>query len=640
MRESRRRGRVVALCPRTSANGIRWRYSEVESASTAPLCRAAPPPGAVPGVEVLTSAVFIDCHRAAAPTQAKTGTKARSSRKAPVEGIAVFEDEPAGAGAVDAGGVSLNDVDIDLTVSSGEVASEGRLTRAAARKRRAASSPTLAKDGGRPAQEARVEGAARAGPVAEQPAEGAAADDISPASATAGNGSSGTRRSRRARTSKRRRSAAAAGAGVGASPAKPEALKERAKKGRPAADVAVEAAEAPAEEATVADSTGPAPVKLSAGVAEAELETIELEEGLGGAGAGAGAGGEADAAPEDGEGDAEAPDTSNVAGGAGGPASSGEEASLSIEERIKIERPAMPDGVVDVYADRVADPFYVTEYINDVATYLMELEKQYEISPTYMEDLQPDINASMRAILVDWLVEVAEEYRLLPETLYVCVNYIDRCLSKFVVSRSKLQLLGCACMLVASKFEEIYAPAVDEFVYISDNTYSRDEILQMESIILKKLDFRLMAATPRHFIKRFISAAEVPWDSLDTYLARYILELSLQEYRFVKFSASHLAAAAIYASRLTLRQKHLWTPTLKHYTQHDLPELAQCTAMMLELHRGAATNQLQAVHEKFSHSPYMHVATAVTPMADHDPRVQSLQAAVDAARSPAGAAEE
>ena len=84
-----------------------------------------------------------------------------------------------------------------------------------------------------------------------------------------------------------------------------------------------------------------------------------------------------------------------------------------------------------------------------------------------MATVQVDLTAQMRAILVDWLVEVAEEYRLLPETLYLAVALVDRSLSSRVESRGRLQLLGCAAMLVAAKYEEIYAPAVNEFVYIS-----------------------------------------------------------------------------------------------------------------------------------------------------------------------------
>merc|ERR1712083_428740 len=87
---------------------------------------------------------------------------------------------------------------------------------------------------------------------------------------------------------------------------------------------------------------------------------------------------------------------------------------------------------------------------------------------------QPDITHSMRTILVDWLVEVAEEYKLQTETLYLAVSYIDRFLSYMSVQRAKLQLVGAACMFIASKYEEIYPPDVSEFVYITDDTYTKD----------------------------------------------------------------------------------------------------------------------------------------------------------------------
>lgn len=82
----------------------------------------------------------------------------------------------------------------------------------------------------------------------------------------------------------------------------------------------------------------------------------------------------------------------------------------------------------------------------------------------------------MRAILVDWLVEVSEEYRLSTDTLYLAVNYVDRFLSSMVVLRKKLQLVGTASMLIASKLEEVYPPEVCEFVYITDDTYTENEV--------------------------------------------------------------------------------------------------------------------------------------------------------------------
>lgn len=86
----------------------------------------------------------------------------------------------------------------------------------------------------------------------------------------------------------------------------------------------------------------------------------------------------------------------------------------------------------------------------------------------------------MRAILIDWLIEVHLKFKLLPETLFLTVNLIDRFLEKAIIQRTKLQLVGVTSMLIASKYEEIYAPEVRDFVYITDKAYSKEEILKME----------------------------------------------------------------------------------------------------------------------------------------------------------------
>ena len=121
--------------------------------------------------------------------------------------------------------------------------------------------------------------------------------------------------------------------------------------------------------------------------------------------------------------------------------------------------------------------------------------------PTYMSK-QPDISHSMRSILVDWLVEVGEEYKLQTETLYLAVSYIDRFLSYMSVQRSKLQLVGTAAMFIASKYEEIYPPDVGEFVYITDDTYNKKQVLRMEHLVLKVLGFDLSAPTANVFLSQ------------------------------------------------------------------------------------------------------------------------------------------
>ncbi len=97
----------------------------------------------------------------------------------------------------------------------------------------------------------------------------------------------------------------------------------------------------------------------------------------------------------------------------------------------------------------------------------------------------------MRAILIDWLVEVHLKFKLVPETLYLTVNLIDRFLEKEQVNRQKLQLVGVTAMLIACKYEEIYPPIVKDFVYITDNAYTKEDILIMEKKMLTTLDFNI-----------------------------------------------------------------------------------------------------------------------------------------------------
>lgn len=110
-------------------------------------------------------------------------------------------------------------------------------------------------------------------------------------------------------------------------------------------------------------------------------------------------------------------------------------------------------------------------------------------------------------ILIDWLVEVHRKFELNPETLYLTINVVDRFLSMKTVSRKELQLVGISSMLIASKYEEIWAPEVNDFVFISDNAYVREQVLVMEKAILERLEWYLTVPTPYVFLVRYIKAS-------------------------------------------------------------------------------------------------------------------------------------
>eukprot|EP00271_Cylindrocystis_brebissonii_P022274 TRINITY_DN8512_c0_g2_i1.p1 TRINITY_DN8512_c0_g2~~TRINITY_DN8512_c0_g2_i1.p1 ORF type:complete len:430 (+),score=53.89 TRINITY_DN8512_c0_g2_i1:283-1572(+) len=249
------------------------------------------------------------------------------------------------------------------------------------------------------------------------------------------------------------------------------------------------------------------------------------------------------------------------------------------------------------------DPQMCTAYAADIYQHLRNAESRRRPTTDFMELRQQDITASMRGILIDWLVEVAEEYKLVPDTLYLTCSYVDRYLSHNVVGRSRLQLLGVTCMLIAAKYEEIYAPKVDEFCYITDNTYQRDEVVEMEKDVLNQLHFDLSVPTTKSFLRRFVRAAQaslkVPSLNLE-YLGNYLSELTLVEYSFLKYLPSRVAASAVFLAKLTLNpEQHPWTPTLEHYTQYRPRDLRECVLELHELQLNKRACTLRAIREKF-----------------------------------------
>lgn len=153
----------------------------------------------------------------------------------------------------------------------------------------------------------------------------------------------------------------------------------------------------------------------------------------------------------------------------------------------------------------------------------------------------------MRNILVSWLIEVHLKFKLLPETLFLTVNLIDRYTFLKQVKRTEYQLLGVTAMLVASKFEEIYAPEIRDFIFMTDKAYTKEQMLQMEYDLLRMLDFNITAPSSYRFLERFIKLSQS--DDLILNFSRYIIELSLLEVSMYKWCPSHIAAAAIYTAR-------------------------------------------------------------------------------------------
>jgi cyclin B len=158
-------------------------------------------------------------------------------------------------------------------------------------------------------------------------------------------------------------------------------------------------------------------------------------------------------------------------------------------------------------------------------------------------DNQTELNPTMRMIVVDWLVEVHAKFRLDPATLHLCVHIFDRFLSVQQVSRGRVQLVAVTSLLLASKYEDIYPPQIKDCVYVTDRAYSREDILEMESEILAKLNFKISEPTGYPFLRRFLFISKAT--PLMETAAHYYMDRMLQEPDYLKHRPSLFAASAV-----------------------------------------------------------------------------------------------
>merc|ERR1719500_1736076 len=216
------------------------------------------------------------------------------------------------------------------------------------------------------------------------------------------------------------------------------------------------------------------------------------------------------------------------------------------------------------------NPQLCVEYASAIYSYLRRVEDGLSIKEDFLQGCP--VNGKMRAVLVDWLVEVHSQFKLLQETLYMTIYVIDKFLQSegSTIRREKLQLVGVTAMFIASKVEEIYSPEISDFVYITDNAYSSAEIREMELRMLRTLGFNFSRPHPLHFLRRNSKAGDV--DVLQHTLAKYLVEIALPEYTLAHIPPSLLASAALYLSLMIQEPgaslSSVWSPTLQYYSTY------------------------------------------------------------------------
>ncbi|KUJ06176.1 uncharacterized protein LY89DRAFT_556309, partial [Mollisia scopiformis] len=230
-------------------------------------------------------------------------------------------------------------------------------------------------------------------------------------------------------------------------------------------------------------------------------------------------------------------------------------------------------------------------------------------------DHQVELQWYMRPILLEWIVQVRERLSLAPETLFLCVNYIDRFLSRKTISVGKLQLVGATAIFIAAKYEESVPPkyeessppSVGDIVHMGDGGYTVDEILKAERFMLSMLEFELGWPGPMSFLRRISKADN--YDLKTRTLAKYFLEVTIMDERVVGTKPSIIAAAAYFLANAMVINSG-WTPAHVYCSGYTKSQLEPLATMIIECCKNSKDHH-PVVFWKYASRRYNHASTYV-----------------------------
>ncbi|KAL9912260.1 G2/mitotic-specific cyclin-B-like isoform 1-T2 [Glossina fuscipes fuscipes] len=293
--------------------------------------------------------------------------------------------------------------------------------------------------------------------------------------------------------------------------------------------------------------------------------------------------------------------------------------TIKSEDQQMVQRDSYSSKLLSIVTDidkNDEDSLLVSGYTNDIYEHLYNLESEQPIHKNYLGN-QLVIKAHMRPILIDWIYEVHVNFKLVTETFQLAVAIIDQFLQiVYDLPRSKLQLVGATALFIASKYEEVHPPALYDFVYITDGTYTTQQIRQMELKILKTLKCNLSRPLPIHFLQRFSKAADA--DSTHRAMSKYFVELSMIETDMAHHKPSEIAAAAVYLSSNILKRDNYalptgfidscWTSTLQWYTKYQIEHIKPIARRLAVIARNAPIAELKTVYNNYKSSDNFNVS--------------------------------
>jgi hypothetical protein len=253
--------------------------------------------------------------------------------------------------------------------------------------------------------------------------------------------------------------------------------------------------------------------------------------------------------------------------------------------------------LISVYLNAYRDDRLVSEYADDILAHWRASEL---LVRDYM-DGQPSINCKMRAILLDWLVEVCRAFKLNDATFFLAALYVDIFVEHYHILRKKYQLVGVVALFIAAKFEAQYPPQVGDIVHVCDRCYSRSDVAELELVMLRKIGSKLRSPTVHHFLSSYTHSNRSNLSQCNFSIYAAMLATVHSSMFCCKYKPSHLAAASVMASNFVAHKEIIWPRSMQVQTGYEESELLECTRALVLLCREAFDEKnLQAVRKTFA----------------------------------------
>ena len=263
----------------------------------------------------------------------------------------------------------------------------------------------------------------------------------------------------------------------------------------------------------------------------------------------------------------------------------------------------------------------VSEFVVDICKYWRELEQKTPIRQNFLAHRREGTASPQnRAVLIDWLYQVHDRFKLHSDTFHMTVHLIDRFLQKVDVSKHELQLIGSTALLMACKYEEMTIPGMNDFVYVSDSAFSKDDMKEMERRMISAISYDLGRPLSINFLRRYSKIVQAT--DVEHTLGKYLLDLTFTDHSICHLLPSYIAACASFLSRYLLAYKRVTTSTsiamiienlwpnnfMFHHTNYTFEQLRTGIEQLGQLLIGQDTTKLRSVQKKFSQSNLFSIA--------------------------------